>query len=127
MKGKTPFHSQQVHYETFNVDPVVDYVEEVEVAQTKKTRGKVKKDTPVRTHEVVRHLKTSEYNKKFPMMKSYPTLQEMLAAGVPLKEVPTCLYESADALDNGITQSILLDKVEEKINNETFKSGTEEK
>ena len=133
MKGKTPFHSQQVHYEYNNPNPTVEYVEEVEVAETKKVRGKAKakKDTPVRTKEVVKRLKTSEYNKKFPLMKSYPTLKEMLEAGVPLKEVPTCLYESADALDNGITQSILLSKVEEKIDNEAFKpkvpEGGEEK
>lgn len=109
MKGKTPFHSQQVHYEVATPNPVVEYIETEEV-QT--GTGKRKK---VRQTEVVKTLLTSEYNKKFPLSKERFGLQDLIDAGVSLREVPTKIYE------DDITQSEILNQVEKIIDNKTVK------
>jgi len=108
MKGRTPFHSQQVHYEIEAPDPIVDYVDTEEVQTGTGKRKKVQKT------EVVKSLKTSEYNKKFPLSQERFSLQDLIDAGVDLREVPTKIYE------DDITQSEILEKVEKIIDDKTI-------
>lgn len=98
-----PFNTLQSNYTVEVPDPEVEFVDQATIAV--KT-GKKKKDKAVRKHEVVKHLKSSEYNREFPLSKEDFKLQDLLDAGVSLQEVPTAIYGS------DISQKELLNRVE---------------
>lgn len=108
-KGNFPFHSQQVHYEIECPDPVVEFIDTEEVSVGKGKKKSVKKS------EVLKSMKSSDYIKKNPLSTERFSLQDMIDAGVPLKEVPTAIYEDE------MTQQQLLDMVESVIDK---KEGT---
>lgn len=100
MKGDYPFNPQIVHFELSNPNPVVEYLDHDENT----------------SFEVVRTVDNVVYNEKFPRSYEEYALQDLIDAGVPLKEVNTRLYETNDALSAGITQSDLLSELESAIN-----------
>ena len=105
MKGSTPFNSLRTQEGKTIVEPIVNYLD---------------KD-PNSGIETVKKLKVSDYNKVFPFETKEFSLEDLLAAGVPLTEVPTKIYNSTDPADNPYTQEQLLseaEKIADKLNTE---------
>lgn len=99
MKKEFPFMDLRVKHVAFNPDPDVPYLD------TDESTG----------NEVVKKLPASIWYQQFPLVKDEVKLQDYLNAGIPLKEVPTRLYESLDSCDYPFTQDDLYNKAQEII------------
>lgn len=100
MKGKSPFNAQFVTEKVDSApDPIVDFLDTVE---TKSGKNSVKIEVP-------KNLSSSEYNKTHPLTNDEVSLQDLLDAGVSLKEVPTQIYEE------DVTQKEILNMVETEL------------
>lgn len=92
MERFSPFPCQRVHYHPIVPVPSVQYLE-------------LDEDE----NEVVKEFTPQEFYKEHPLAQKSFSLQELLDAGVPLKQIDTHLYESRDPLDRPWTSADLLD------------------
>ena len=92
MERNNPFPCQRVHYHVFAPQPTVVFLEKDED-----------------DNEVVKEFTPPEFYKTYPLPQKCFSLDELLAAGVPLKQIDTHLYESKDPADRPWTPAELLD------------------